>query len=99
MARPNVQLMCDTFQNEIYQNETWTANVNLNHSVLGTSGHFFKAPLTQQHFVHQQILYDAAGLIYLGALGLGPLASTNWNKPRSSGLANWAVWNLFDPRL
>lgn len=87
-----VQLMCDTFQNEIYQNESWTANVT---SILsaGTSG-LFKGT-TPSSISSQQILYDEAGLVYLGALGLGPLASLTGTQ--DSGLANWAVWQLFDP--
>lgn len=88
---PNVPLMCDTFAYDISSGEQWTATVNPITSAAGTG------------LFTSQANYDAAGLIYLGTLGQGPLAGyvdlssgaaiTNL----SQGLANWAVWDLFDP--
>ena len=50
-----MQLMCDTFDNEIYNNETWTANES---SIAGaaTSGLF-------NGVAKAGLKYDAAGLI------------------------------------
>lgn len=100
----NVPLMCDSFNNEVHLNETWTAYVNPITSVGGASG-------AGQHASenNSQQLYDAAGLIYLGSLGQGPLknyTTGTTGTPQnvsitnlSAGLANWAIWDLFDPGL
>ena len=95
----NVPLMCDTFQNEIAVGDSWKAIVNPITSG-GTSGMF--AGITNGYGGNSSsALYNAAGLIYLGALGQGPLGSYTTGGVSitnlSVGLANWAVWNLFDP--
>lgn len=88
----NVPLMCDTFTNEIYQGETWSAYVS---PITGVTTATHLGLFAGES--DSAILYDAAGLIYLGALGVGPLASTYSGANLSSGLANWAIWNLFEP--
>jgi len=86
----NVPLMCDSFTNDIVSGESWTATV---HAITsgGTNG-LYASP-------NSQSLYDAAGLIYLGSQGIGPLATYVGITNLSAGLANWAVWDLFDPGL
>jgi hypothetical protein len=97
---PNISLMCDDFVNEVSVPETWTANVT-SITTAGTSspGGLF-AGQSYGTYTSQQV-YNAAGLIYLGALGLGPLGQGPLAYPGitnlSTGLANWAVWNLLDP--
>jgi hypothetical protein len=92
----NVPLMCDSFLNEVYVGETWTANVNpitsAGNAGSASAGLYASNPNSQN-------LYDAAGLIYLGALGKGPLAGTAGITSLSTGLANWAIWDLFDPGI
>jgi hypothetical protein len=42
--------------------------------------------------------YDAAGLLYLAALGKGPANLSGLSGANlSAGLANWAIWYLFEP--
>ncbi len=99
----NVPLMCDSFLNEVYIGETWKANV---YSI--TSAGTVNDGLYASEILHlggntysSQQVYDAAGLIYLAALGEGPqnLDTTPGITNLSTGLANWAIWNLFDPSL
>jgi hypothetical protein len=92
-ATTNVPLMCDTFQNQVQSGDSWTANVFPLLSA-GTSGNglFSSLPNSQQY---NQQLYDAAGLIYLGVLGQGPLA--NYAGLSNTALGSWAIWDLFDP--
>lgn len=102
-STPNVQLMCDSFLNEVYIGEKWTANVYSITSA-GTLGDGLYASesltLGGNTYSSQQV-YDAAGLLYLAALGKGPLDLDNTPgiSTLSTGLANWAIWNLFDPKL
>ncbi len=97
----NVPLMCDSFLNEVYTGETWKANVYSITSA-GNVGDGLYASQTLHlggnTYASQQV-YDAAGLLYLGALGQGPLAGTSGITNLSTGLANWAIWDLFDPGL
>ena len=81
---PNVPLICDTFTREIYQNESWTAIVS---PLLSATGLFGSG---------SSLSYEEAGLIYLGALGQGPLANYACINPNATGLANWAIWYLFE---
>lgn len=94
----NVPLMCDTIQNGISIGQNWTANV-FSITSAGTSGEGFFSSLS-----NSQILYDEAGLIYLGAQGQGPLATYMASLSSGAGsgstvssLGNWAVWDVFDP--
>jgi hypothetical protein len=80
---PGVPLMCDTFTNEISQNESWTATATL----------ITSAGQPTNLFANN---YVEAGLIFLGAVkGQGPLASF----VNQTDLANWAIWSLFDPGI
>ena len=101
----DVAMMCDTFVNDVTVLESWTANINAITSA-GTSGGLFAhkvfSSLNGVTYT-SQAAYDAAGLIYLGALGQGPLSSYITSGTAitalSAGLANWAVWDLFDPGI
>jgi len=85
-SQTEVPLMCDAFTNEISFGQSWLANVNPITSG-GTVGMFSTLSNSTQ-------LYEAAGLLYLSALGLGPAdLSAGANLP--AGYANLAVWNLF----
>jgi hypothetical protein len=91
--------MCDTYQNHISAPQTWVATVNPITSagspgigLFGSSSLFF-AP-TSTTYSSQQ-LYDAAGLLFLSALGKGP-ANLSAGAVLNPGIANIAVWNLFD---
>jgi hypothetical protein len=74
-----VPLMCDAIGNTINYGESWNATVTPLLSI-GNNGLFKNAG---------QAVYNEAGLIYLGAVGQGPLAGY------SPGDLNWAVWDLF----
>ncbi|HEV7220533.1 MAG: hypothetical protein ACHP8A_01415 [Terriglobales bacterium] len=79
-----MQLMCDTFDNEISSPETWTANENTIASA-ATSGLF--------NGVSQAGLkYDAAGIIFASMLGVNGVTLTGFTNNQD---ANWAVWALF----
>ncbi len=79
-----MQLMCDTFDNEISSPETWTAD---EHTISGaaTSG-LFKG-VTQSG-----LKYDAAGIIFASMLGVNGVTLTGFTNNQD---ANWAVWALF----
>jgi hypothetical protein len=96
----NVPLMCDSFKNTVYVGEKWTANVNSITSAGIVGGLYAAESLTLGSTTYtSQQAYDAAGLLYLGSLGEGPLASTPGITNLSGGLANWAIWDLFDPGI
>lgn len=96
-----VSLMCDTYQNHIIVPQTWVATVNSITSpgigLFGSSSLTVPSGVTgiaQGTYLSHQ-LYEAAGLLFLSALGVGPsnlLAGAALNP----GIANIAVWNLFD---
>lgn len=91
---PNVPLMCDDFKDEISSGQSWQATVTPIGSA-GTSGGMFAGEsfsLGSGVTYTSQTAYDAAGLIYLAVLNQGPLSGEVGTL--SSGLANWAVWNL-----
>ena len=86
--------MCDSFNNETSFGQSWSANVNPITSG-GTTGLFSASNLTFNSVSYNStLLYGAAGLLYLSALGQGPAdLSAGANLP--AGYANLAVWNLF----
>ena len=101
----NVPMMCDSFTQEITQGQTWNATVTPITSAgaaanIGITLYASAVPilnLTNGTTYTAQAAYDAAGLLYLSALGTGPLAGLTGTL--AAGEANWAVWNMFDPGL
>ena len=86
--------MCDSFNNETSFGQSWSANVNPITSGW-TKGLFTASSLTFNSVSYTSTpLYEAAGLLYLSALGLGP-ADLSAGGTLSTGYANLAVWNLF----
>ncbi len=79
-----MQLMCDTFDNEIFNNETWTANENTI-SGAATSGLF-------NSVTNAGLKYDAAGIIFASMLGVNGVTLPGFTNNQD---ANWAVWALF----
>lgn len=79
----SMQLLCDTFDNEIFNNETWTAT---EHSIPG-SGRLFDS--SDANAVTD---YEAAGIIFDGILGINGFAQ----NPDTND-ANWAIWAIFSP--
>jgi hypothetical protein len=86
-TQTNVPLMCDDFSTEITQGQSWTAGTSPITSTVANGVGIFS----------NQIEYDAAGLLYLGALGKGPLRILGSSANLSVGTANWAIWFLFEP--
>src|ERR1035437_5574971 len=87
-TQTNVPLMCDDFSTQITQGESWTAGTSPITSTVANGVGIFTS----------QTNYNAAGLLYLAALGKGPanlsgLSGTNL----PAGEANWAIWYLFEP--
>jgi hypothetical protein len=79
-----MQLMCDTFDNEINSGETWTANES---SISGAASSGLFNGVSQAG-----LKYDAAGLIFASMLGVNGVTLTGFTNNRD---ANWAVWALF----
>jgi hypothetical protein len=77
----STQLMCDTFNNEIYNGEQWTAT----ESGIPTGSGLFGATSSAN--------YAAAGLIFDAMLGVNGV--TLGGVVTNSNDANWAVWALF----
>ncbi len=79
-----MQLMCDTFDNEISSPETWTAD---EHTIAtaATSGLF-------KNVTNSGLKYDAAGIIFASMLGVNGVTLTGFTNNKD---ANWAVWALF----
>jgi hypothetical protein len=92
-TQKNVPLMCDAFMYEVNQS-TYSAIVTPITSA-GVAGGLFAGTHNAQNN------YDAAGLLYLAAIGkYAPSNLASYNLTNlSAGEANWAVWNLFDPEL
>jgi hypothetical protein len=99
-----VSLMCDTYQNHISAPQTWVATVNPITSAGSPGiGLFGSSSLTVPSGVtgiakgtySSQQLYDAAGLLFLSALGKGP-SNLSAGAVLNPGIANIAVWNLFN---
>jgi hypothetical protein len=79
-----MQLMCDTFDNEISSPETWTATENTISSA-ATSG-------LLDGVTNPGLKYDAAGLIFDTMLGVNSVSVAGFTNNQD---ANWAVWALF----
>ncbi|MGH9511526.1 MAG: hypothetical protein ACRD2U_05260 [Terriglobales bacterium] len=77
----SMQLLCDSFDNEIVSGETWKATEN---SIPG-SGRLFDPGLSGN--------YAAAGLIFDTIVGANGVALSGVTANSSD--ANWAIWALF----
>ena len=78
----------DDFKNDIFGNESWSATVTQITSAASVG--LFQSGNT--YSTSAQVLYNAAGLLYVGAVSQsGPFKGLTLDE------ANWAVWNLLDP--
>jgi hypothetical protein len=99
-SQTDVLLMCDSFMSTV-NTSTYSASVIPITAATGGSAYFMASfhMVADGHIYTPQDAYDAAGLLYLGAMGEGPLKDYVGISDLSKGLANWAVWSLFDPGL
>ena len=79
----SAQLLCDTFDNDVVNGETWTAT---EHSIPGSERLFDPTD------VNAVTDYEAAGIIFDGILGINGFAQ----NPDTND-ANWAIWAIFSP--
>ncbi|MGH9530121.1 MAG: PEP-CTERM sorting domain-containing protein [Terriglobales bacterium] len=79
-----MQLMCDTFDNEIHNGETWNANES---TISGAIASGLCSGVSQAG-----LKYDAAGIIFDAMLGVNGVTLTGFTNNQD---ANWAVWALF----
>lgn len=81
------QLICDTFNREISNGETWTANVmNMSSLTPGNVGNLFFGDVNGggdgaiQYYLASALLFEDAR-----------------NNPNNASYDNWAIWYMLDP--